>query len=294
MAVEAVDKESFLRWMEGRYKPTTINYYRSLLEDVDEKRVSLDIERPLSGLTVDDLSRIQSLVESEGRKKWIVATSVLKSFYWFRGRDDLARLLTPRKYDVEVREPLWLEERVVNRIIESAPTNQDRAMLQVAYDLALRCSEVTLMDKAFINWKERTSVVLREKSHREMYSRSVLPISEKSLTLLRLYLNERGEDDEPALFVRKGGKESRGLHRIDSQSVQLALKRAMENAGVKPVKDGRKITFHAFARHSRLTHMAMERKDIIDIAKFAGHRRTDTTLMYIHLAGEALRKRMAR
>ena len=57
--------------------------------------------------------------------------------------------------------------------------------------------------------------------------------------------------------------------------------------------DPNKYTFHSL-RHSRLTHMAIHQLrtrgyvDIVGLAKFAGHSRPDTTMMYVHLAHKYL------
>ncbi|MEM2905065.1 MAG: tyrosine-type recombinase/integrase [Candidatus Bathyarchaeia archaeon] len=293
-SMEEID--SFLAWMHGRYKPATRTVYESILKDAEEKRQLLKIGAPIGSLNAVELGKIQAAVQAESEKKWILATSVLKTFYKWRGRQDLWATLTPQKYSVTVREPVWLEEKAVSRIIDAAEGAQNRAMLQTAYDLALRCGEVCLMDKAWINWKAKTALVKREKSHREILTEHLLPVQEKTLMMLQLYLKERGEDEEPALFIREGrGRGGKERHRIDSQTVQVVFNKALEAARIPREKAGRRVTFHSL-RHSRLTHMALEGLrtgnpdlSIVPLAKFAGHRRTDTTLIYLHLAGEALR-----
>src|SRR5437016_5943889 len=44
---------------------------------------------------------------------------------------------------------------------------------------------------------------------------------------------------------------------------------------------------HTF-RHLRLTHMARAGFKLLEIARYAGHRQLETTIVYIHLSGRAL------
>jgi len=61
--------------------------------------------------------------------------------------------------------------------------------------------------------------------------------------------------------------------------------------GLPTGKEG--YTFHSL-RHSRITHIAIKQlrekgfADVASLAKFAGHLKTETTLMYIHLASKYL------
>jgi integrase len=48
---------------------------------------------------------------------------------------------------------------------------------------------------------------------------------------------------------------------------------------------------HTF-RHLRLTDLARADWDVHEIATFAGHRNVDTTMIYIHLTGGELAKRL--
>jgi integrase len=48
---------------------------------------------------------------------------------------------------------------------------------------------------------------------------------------------------------------------------------------------------HTF-RHLRLTDLARAGWDVHEIATFAGHRNVDTTMIYIHLTGGELAKRL--
>jgi integrase len=50
---------------------------------------------------------------------------------------------------------------------------------------------------------------------------------------------------------------------------------------------------HTF-RHLRLTHMARAGFELLEIARYAGHRQLETTMVYIHLSGRELGEKVAR
>lgn len=47
-------------------------------------------------------------------------------------------------------------------------------------------------------------------------------------------------------------------------------------------------------RHLRLTDLARSNWDLLEIAAFAGHRNTQTTVLYIHLSGRELAAKLER
>lgn len=71
----------------------------------------------------------------------------IKSFSEFAGKNDLASKVPPPS-SRRSPEPKWLTEDHVKSIIKHATTLRDTAMLQTAYDLALRVEEVCLLDRS--------------------------------------------------------------------------------------------------------------------------------------------------
>lgn len=203
----------------------------------------------------------------------------LKSFFEWLGRHDVAsRIPTPSTWNVST--PKWLEEDKVETIVNAAFAIRDKALLQAAYDLALRVSEVCLLDRDFLSLRSRTMKVLRLK--RRGFREDILPIEDRTAELLKQYLDGR-LDANQALFVARSVKG--GVSRMSHDAVNYAFKRACKAAGIENV------TFHVL-RHSKLTHMAISGADIATIAKFAGHSNINSTLVYIHLAADYLRRRM--
>lgn len=161
---------------------------------------------------------------------------------------------------------------------------RNRVMLAFAYDAGLRREELCGLRSDDIDPSRRILRVRAEstKGHRER----MVPYSASSGQLLRDYLDCR------RTFGRKRGplflSESRRNHAepisIWSWSkiiLQLARRACVE-----------RFSTHTL-RHLCLTDLARSGWDIHEIAAFAGHRSVQTTLLYIHLSGRDLSRKLA-
>lgn len=86
----------------------------------------------------------------------------IRSFLQFAGKVELASKV-PVPSSWQFPEPMWLTEGQVKSIVGHATSVRDRAMLQTAYDLALRVGEVRLLDREWFSHPSKTMKVLRLK-----------------------------------------------------------------------------------------------------------------------------------
>ena len=192
----------------------------------------------------------------------------LKAFFEMLGKRDLAMWIPTPSYSV-VREPKWLPEDICMKVIDKVP------VLVVAYDLALRVGEVPLLRRDRYNPKTGEIEVYRLK-HKGRYNRQILQLDDWARDILNEYLESR-KDNDPRIFP------------MTSRNIQYIFKRRLRLCGLDP----KEYTFHVL-RHSRLTHIAIKELrtkgyvDIVSLAKFAGHARPETTMMYVHLAHKYL------
>lgn len=162
---------------------------------------------------------------------------------------------------------------------------RNRVMLAFAYDAALRREELCALDVADIDPAHRL-LRIRAETTKNMMER-VVPYSAVTGALFATYLQER------RLFSRARGplflSESwRNLASpITIWTWSKVVKRMAERAGVD------QFTTHT-PRHMCLTDLARNGWDIHEIATFAGHRSTETTLLYIHLSGRDLAAKVER
>lgn len=160
---------------------------------------------------------------------------------------------------------------------------RNRIMLALEYDAALRREELCLLEIRDIDPSQRLIRIRAEttKGRRER----VIPYSEHTGTLYMAYLQERRNlsRSRGPVFVSES-RRNRGTP-ISIWAWSKVVEGIAERSGVQ------QFTTHTL-RHLRLTDLARCGWDIHEIALFAGHRSTDTTLQYIHLSGRDLKAKV--
>jgi site-specific recombinase XerD len=162
---------------------------------------------------------------------------------------------------------------------------RNRVMLALAYDAALRREELCALDVGDIDPAHRLLRVRAETTKNRQ--ERVVPYSEATGVLFAAYLTHRRElsRERGSLFL----SESRRNH---GQPVSIwtwskVVERFADVAGVP------QFATHT-PRHLCLTDLARAGWDLHEIARFAGHRSTQSTLQYIHLSGRDLAAKIAR
>jgi integrase/recombinase XerD len=161
---------------------------------------------------------------------------------------------------------------------------RNRVMLTFAYDAGLRREELCSLCTDDIDPSRRT-IRVRAENTKGLRDR-IVPYSTASGALLAEYLDHR------RTFAQKRGRlflsESRRNHSapISIWSWSKIVLRIARRAGVP------RFTTHTL-RHLCLTDLARAGWDIHEIATFAGHRSVQTTILYIHLSGRDLVRKLA-
>jgi integrase/recombinase XerD len=162
---------------------------------------------------------------------------------------------------------------------------RNRIMLALGYDAGLRREELCLLEIRDIDPSQRLVRIRPEttKGHRER----VVPYSEQTGLLYMAYLQERRNLSRARgpVFVSES-RRNRG-EPISIWTWSKVVEGMAERSSVQ------RFTTHTL-RHLRLTDLASCGWDIHEIALFAGHRSTDTTLQYIHLSGRDLKAKVER
>jgi len=161
---------------------------------------------------------------------------------------------------------------------------RNRTMLAFAYDAALRREELCGLHTDDIDPSSRTLRVRAEntKGRRDR----VVPYSSASDALLRQYLSHRrniARKRGPLFLSESRRNYSAGISIWSWSKIVLQIAR---RAAVP------RFTTHSL-RHLCLTDLARADWDIHEIAAFAGHRSVQTTLLYVHLSGRDLSRKLA-
>jgi site-specific recombinase XerD len=156
---------------------------------------------------------------------------------------------------------------------------RNKAMLAFAYDAALRREELCLLQTKDIDPSQRLIRVRAEttKNHLER----IVPYSTATSELYLKYLRHRANfsQERGLLFLSESNRNKASP--ISMWTWTKVVEEIAARAGIVH------LTTHTF-RHLRLTDLARAGWEIYQIAIFAGHRNTSTTLQYIHLSGRDL------
>ena len=164
-----------------------------------------------------------------------------------------------------------------------------RAMILLAYDAALRREELMSLRIADIDW-EQAVVTIRAETTKGGRERRV-PVSPAIVHLVRSYI-----DGDRRALIAAYERQDTGL---------IFLSESTRNPG-RPLSPGAfdeiiervraKLNLPAFVphtlRHQRCTILKRSGVSLEDIALIAGHKSTETTLLYIHLSPGELSKRI--
>jgi integrase/recombinase XerD len=161
---------------------------------------------------------------------------------------------------------------------------RNRVMLAMSYDAALRREEVCSLETTDVDPAHRLLRIRSEvtKSRRER----VVPYSAPTGDIFGQYLRVRRElsRERGRLFLSES---CRNLGQpISLWGWSKAVRRIARRCDVL------QFTPHTL-RHLCLTDLARANWDIHEIATFAGHRSVQTTLLYIHLSGRDLSRKLA-
>jgi site-specific recombinase XerD len=187
------------------------------------------------------------------------------------------RALLPRLHKLP-----WIpNERQWEAILEATKLTclRTRAMFALAYDGALRREEVCAIRIADVDPGLRLLRIRAEDTKNGQ--ERVVPYSASAGELYGAYLNVRCRTSrEPgALFLSESRRNAGKPLSIWTWS--KAVTSIADQAGVS------EFTTHTL-RHLSLTDLARDGWDVHEIAKFAGHRSIESTLIYVHLSGREL------
>jgi len=156
---------------------------------------------------------------------------------------------------------------------------RNQAMVLLAYDGALRRSELVALQVADIDWPHNM-VTIRAETTKTGRGRVVF-FGEATQCLLSAYLPHRRE-----VVVRTGGASAGPLFLSEShRNAGSALSEDMWNKIIERIRDRAglpRFKTHTF-RHLRLTDLARCQLELYEIARYAGHRSLQSTQLYLNL-----------
>ncbi len=200
----------------------------------------------------------------------------------FGGYRERALLPTYQKLPWLPSDEEWLA--VLDVLKEESLRNQ--VMFLLAYDGALRREELVTLEIDDFDFAYRQIRIKAE--HAKNGAERIVGYGEKvTAPLLQTYLQHRRD-----LSSRKGPLFLSESHRNRTQPLSLVMWSKIVQ-GIAQRASVPRFTTHT-PRHLRLTHLARAKMDLHQIARYAGHRSLQTTMIYINLSGVELTDAVAR
>ncbi|OJW74814.1 MAG: recombinase XerD [Spirosoma sp. 48-14] len=256
--------ESYLLKMkELRYSQQTLKNYVSLFEEFINYYPTDDIDQ------IDDRKIIafcQYLVidRKVSASHQNQAINAIK-FYYEKVLGGKRKLYTLQRPPKERQLPTVLSSDEITRIFAQVKNLKHRAVLMLIYSSGLRISEAINLQIKDIDSSRMQIRIEQSKGKKDRYTL----LSQKMLILLREYYRQY----KPIHYLFEG----QDSPTYSTKSIQLVLKRACEQAGIK-----KHVTVHTL-RHSFATHLLENGTDLRYIQLLLGHESSKTTEIYTHL-----------
>ncbi len=270
----------------------TLRAYRADLEKYEAylKKMGLRANQA-TNTTIEDFLR--DLSEQASRKRGDSLSpasvarrlSVLSSYYDFlnarsngRTKNPVVRVKRPKIDNVEFRA---LDDQVVEKLTTEVTDPRDRAILALFVSTGARLSELRQLDKDSIKRKVQKLPTgqVRVLGFGEVVGkggkRRLFLVDEDCLNLLKAYLQARGPDSDPALFLSERKK------RMSSRAIQYVLERWCSKLNIS------RAHIHQL-RHTFATRMANAGMPSIVLKDLMGHRSFTTTQRYFRIRPERL------
>ena len=284
-----VAKKEYLNFSAGisRFSDRTINAYDFDLSDFisymysKEKINTSDLERgDIEALLANIHHSVSGSTANYNRK-----LSSLRSFFKFLVKHGLnnnpVEDFKPTKN--HTRQISYLTEIERERLIETIKNkatpfyrNRDLAIISLFLTVGIRVSELTNLKVSDIDFSDKETNYIRVL--RKGGSEDRLPISELVAGRIKSYLKKRKENSNEVFL----SKRSRPLK---SNSVYYLVKEYLKKAGIQKTKMGPHIL-----RHTTAVSLLKKGVDLMTISKILGHKRLDTTSVYLHVEPEDIER----
>jgi len=219
----------------------------------------------------DDINFFLSNLKQRGLSNNTLAhiTAALKFYYQnILGRKFFFGIRYPRR---ERKLPTVLSKEEIKRMIEATKNPKHRLLIELAYGSGLRVSEVVKLKLRDFDFENRSILVRQGKGKRDR--KTILP--ENLISRIRECFNEK--DGKEFLFPAY-----KNSH-LSIRSAQKIVKCSAELANID-----KNVYVHAL-RHSFATHLLENGFDLKHISELLGHKRLETTQIYLHTSAEYLK-----
>lgn len=259
-----------------KVKLPRIDKYLMTLRLVAERYLN---DRDFTALTSDDIITIIAKVERSGLSDWTKHdyNLILKTFYKWLNRDDIVKVIKVVNPGNKTLPEDLLTEEDVQKMIDAAYTQKDKAFVACLYEGGFRIGEIGGLAVKDVTFDKYGAIVIVNGKTGMRRVRLIF-----AMPYLAAWLEAhpfRSEPDAPLWLNMGVGAKGRGMK---YEALRLQIRRIGERAGVQA-----KINPHNF-RHSRATFLASRLKEC-QLNEYLGLvQGSNMTRVYVHLSGRDL------
>lgn len=269
-----IDLEDYLmsRALEGKTVETVKRYRYKLT------RLLSYVNKPVANITDGDISGYLRAYKSIRKVKNSTLKGVraaYSSFFgWLRDRDRVRRnpmvLVEQIKVEKRIKRPFSDTDREM--LLRNCKVLRDKAMMEFLYSTTVRVSELKNLNIEDIRWGTKDLIVYgKGGKERTVY------LNERTHMYLQEYLQSR-TDNNPALFVGV----RKPYNRLTKTGIEDMIRRTGRRAGVEKAHP------HRF-RGTALTNALNRGMPLQEASIFAGHAKTETTMLYCTVDQESVK-----
>ena len=167
--------------------------------------------------------------------------------------------------------PIVLNKTEVRALLLAPKYLRHRLMFGLLYGCGLRSYELCDLHCSDIDFERKTVFIRKKKGHTDRY----LPLSDMLARGLKKYIN----NDHPADYLFYSQVSTDGNQQpITARAIQWAIKESRSK-----ISTYKKFTAHTL-RHSFATHLLEDGINILTIKELMGHKRIETTMIYLQIA----------
>jgi integrase/recombinase XerD len=240
-----------------RHNKLFLDYTKKEPRDVNEE----DIRKYLAYVISDEKAAPRSVA---------LKKAALKFLYDELMKKGIVNLKTPK---IPKSNPSVLTKEEIKALIEAAPRDKTRLIMELIYSSGLRVSECVTLK---VNDLDLNSKIINVKSGKGNKDRITI-LSDAVVAELRRYILTL-DKNEQYLFPNSKGSN------LSVRNIQKLIQKAAIKAGIT-----KKTSPHVL-RHSFATHLLEDGTDIRLIQELLGHSQLSTTQIYTHVSREQLSK----
>jgi len=261
--------------MLRKYSPNTQSSYIRAI-----KKLQCYLEHSPATATAEELRKFQLHLVNEGVSRITLNATITALRFFFQ--TTLERPDTVSKMSmvpVPRRLPVVLSLEEAARLIAATTSLKYRAAFSIAYGAGLRISEIAALKISDVDSNRMTLHVDQGKGRKDRYA-MLSPVLLDTLHDWWHFAHEKR-------LMLKGGWLFPGqnpINHISTRQISRACIAAARDAGID-----KRVTMHLL-RHSFATHLLEAKVDVRVIQVLLGHKRLETTALYVQVATKVLRE----